>query len=259
MHLAHKVVILTGASHGIGRAAATKFVEAGCQVVLIARSEARLAQLAATLGSEHTLAIPADVSQSGAGQAILEKAIDHFGRVDILVNNAAIGLYGPSATASIADIQTVLAVNFLGPLQLTQACVPLMQTQGGGLIINLSSIVGRRSTPWNGAYCASKAALEHMVESLRVELAPQNIRFSTLYPGVTKTAFVQHALGPTAQRQGRVQGVSPERVATKLIRVAQKEPRDAYVTLFDWAFVVGSRLFPGLIDRLFRRYFFTRQ
>lgn len=255
MRLANKILLLTGASQGIGKAAAGKFIEAGCRVVLVARSHNRLAQLANELGSNRTLVIPIDIGQPEAGSYIVEQTLNHFGRVDILVNNAALGVYGPSATVPRPAVEQILAVNFIGPLRLMQACIPPMQAQGGGLIINISSIIGRRSTPMSGPYCASKAALEHLVESFRVELAPHNIRFSTLYPGVTRTNFAQNSLGTPERRQGRVRGVSAEKVAAKLVQVAKREPRDAYVTFFDWAFITGSRLFPSLVDRLFRRYF----
>lgn len=255
MHLANKVVILTGASQGIGKAAAAKFIEAGCRVVLVARSEDRLAQIAEMLGQSHTLIFPADVGQPETGAQIVQETIKHFGQVDILVNNAAIGVYGPSATVSLSNIYAVMQVNFFGPLHLIQACVPSMQAQGSGLIINVSSITGRRSVPFTGAYCASKAALEHLADSLRLELKPYNIRVSTLYPGVTQTNFVSNALGAPQKRSGRISGISAEKVAAKLIQTARKEPRDAYVTLFDRAFVTGSRLFPHMFDHLLRYYF----
>lgn len=255
MNLTHKTVILTGASQGIGRAAAHKFVAAGCKVALVARSESLLAEIAAAVGPSNALVIPADVSRPDACARIVEETSAHFGRVDILVNNAAVGLYGPGATVPLQDLHRVMQVNFFGPLQLTRACIPLMKANGGGLIVNVSSIIGQRATPWAGGYCASKAALERMVESMRVELAPDNIRFSTLYPGVTRTQFVQNSLGAPQQQQGRVQGVPAEKVAARLVQTAKKEPRDAYVTLFDRLFVAGSRLLPGLVDWAFRRYF----
>ena len=255
MHLANKVVLLTGASQGIGRTAAFKFAAAGCKLALVARSAEPLAQVAAEIGPAQSLALPADVGQPQNAGQIVEQTMAQWGQIDILVNNAALGIYGPSATVSLAEVEQIIRVNFFGPLQLMQACIPPMKAQGGGLIINISSIVGRRSTPWMGAYCASKAALEHLVESLRVELAPHHIRFSTLYPGVTRTNFTRNSLGAPASRRGRWQGVPPERVGAKLIQVARKEPRDAYVTFFDRAFVTGSRLFPALADRLLRQYF----
>lgn len=255
MNLSNAVVILTGASRGIGRSTAVELVKQGARVTLVARTEASLRQLAAELDSDNVLPIPADVSQPQACAEIVGQTLDRFGRVDLLINNAGIGVYGPGATVAPADVRQVMQVNFFGPLLMMQACIPQMKAQGGGLIINVSSIIGRRSTPYSGGYCASKAALEHLVESMRVELAADNIRFSTLYPGVTQTDFVPNSLGGPTQRRGRVTGVSARRVAVKMIRVAQNEPRDAYVTLVDWAYVAGSRLLPGVVDWVFARYF----
>ena len=255
MHLTNRVVLITGASQGIGRATAFKFAEAGSRLVLVARSTKRLQQLAAELSPAQSLPISADVSQADACINLVAQTLSHFGQVDIVINNAAIGLYGPAATAQLDDVHRLMDVNFFGPLQLMQNCIPPMKSQGGGLIINISSIIGRRSTPWSGAYCASKAALELLIESMRVELAPHNIRFSTLYPGVTRTRFTENALGNQKQRPGRVNGVPVEKVASRVVRMAHKEPRDAYVSLFDRIYVTGSRLFPSLTDYFFRRYF----
>lgn len=255
MQLANKTVLLTGAGRGIGRAAARRFVEAGCRVALVARTGDALRRLAAELGDDRALPLPADVSDPRACEAVVQETVRRFGGVDVLVNNAAIGIYGAGVAVSLEDLQQVMQVNFFGPLHLIRACLPPMRSAGGGLVITVSSIIGRRATPWAGGYCASKAALERMVEALRVELAAHNIRFSTLYPGVTRTEFVARSLGETSPRRGRVRGVPAERVAARLVWVARREPRDAYVTLFDRLFVTGARLFPALTDRLFRWYF----
>lgn len=250
-----KTILLTGASHGIGRAAAIQFIKAGYRVAMVARSEDRLTNLAASLGPDVACALPADVSQLADCTNAVRGAMDYFGQIDILVNNAGVGLYGPSHAANPADMRRVMAVNFWGPIYLMQAVIPGMQAAGGGLIINVSSIIGQRSVPLSGTYCAGKAALEHLVEAMRVELAPHNIRFSTLYPGVTRTDFTRRVIGQPQQGRGRVKGVSAERVAAKLVRMARTEPRDAYVTLFDRLFVTGSHLVPGLVDWVFARYF----
>jgi len=253
--MSKKTVLLTGAGQGIGRAAAIQFVKAGYQVALLARSAGALNALAADLGPQNACALPADVSRRQDCLEAVQQARAYFGGIDILVNNAGVGLYGPSHTANPNDVRQVMAVNFFGPLYLMQAVAPVMQANGGGLIINVSSIIGRRSTPLAGPYCAAKAALEHLVEAMRVELAAENIRFSTLYPGITRTDFTQHVIGQPQPHRSRIQGVSAERVAARLVTIAQKEPRDAYVTLFDRLFVAGSHLFPGLVDWVFGKYF----
>ncbi len=250
-----KTILLTGASRGIGRAAAEAFAAAGYRVALVARDGDALSALAETLRPADVLPIPADISDPQAASSIVTQTTRHFGTVDVLINNAGVGITGASHTINMGELAQVMDVNFLAPVRLMQAVVPEMQTAGGGLIINVSSIIGKRATPLSGGYCASKAALEHIVESMRVELTRDNIRFSTLYPGVTRTDFTLRTLGEPQPRAGRVRGVSAERVAAQLLWMIKKEPRDAYVTLFDRVFVTSSHLFPRLFDFLLAWYF----
>lgn len=250
-----KTVILTGASKGIGRAAADALIDAGYRLALVARDVDPLLQLREKFGEARVRLIAADITSPNAGQIIATETLSHFETIDILINNAGIGIYGQSADANPNDVERVMAVNFFAPLNLMQAVIPAMKSNGGGLIINVSSIIGKRSTPLSGGYCASKAALEKLVESMRIELAADNIRFSTLYPGVTQTHFVTNSLGEAQQLRGRVKGVAPEKVAAKLVSLTKKEPRDAYVTLFDRLYVTGGQFAPRFFDFLFKRYF----
>jgi short-subunit dehydrogenase len=148
---------------------------------------------------------------------------------------------------------------------LIRAAVPVMRGAGGGLIVNVTSIIGRQAVPRSGIYCASKAALERLGDSLRIELASQNIRVVTVYPGLTRTDFSLHTLGFDRSGQAgarskpyRVPTSSPERVARTIVRAIRREPRDAYVTLVDWVFVTFSTLFPGILDSILRQYFAWR-
>ncbi len=141
MNLSNKVVVLTGASQGIGRAAAYKFVASGSKVVLVARSEDLLNRIAAELGEEHALVVPADITQQETPSRIVAETMRRFERIDILVNNAGVGIYDPCESVAPSDVQIVMDVNFFGALYLTQACIAKMRAGGdGGLIINISSI-----------------------------------------------------------------------------------------------------------------------
>ena len=257
MDLSNKVVVLTGASQGIGRAAAYKFVASGSKVVLVARSEDLLNRIAAELGEEHALVIPADISQRETPSRIVAETMRRFERIDILVNNAGVGIYDPCESVAPSDVQIVMDVNFFGAFYLTQACIAKMRAGGGGLVINISSIVGKRGVPNMGSYCASKAALERCTESWRMELTTDNIRFSTLYPGTTQTNFKSNALGSYQQKSSPTERMPAEQVAQYLIRVAEREPRDAYVRLFDRVFVFLSGLFPRAFDNLLGQYYKT--
>ncbi|RME73986.1 MAG: SDR family NAD(P)-dependent oxidoreductase, partial [Chloroflexi bacterium] len=211
-----KIVILTGASAGIGRAAAYVLAQAGCRLALAARRADVLADIVADLrglGTE-VEAFPTDMGDTRQAAALVHRTVEKFGGLDVVINNAAVGLSSPIAEMDETLARQMMDVNYFGPIALIQAAVPyLKKNSDGGLIINISSIVGRRAVPGIGNYCASKAALERMAESLRVELAADNIRVSTVYPGVTQTDFVRNSLGNPAGRQHRMRGVPPERVA----------------------------------------------
>jgi short-subunit dehydrogenase len=253
----NRVALITGASTGIGAATARTLAEAGCRVAMVARSGDVLDELALEIRKRggQALALPADMTdRSSAGRAV-EQTLEAFAGLDILVNNAAVGLHETALTASWANLERVLDVNLYGALAFIRAVVPHMRAAGGGLIVNVSSIIGRRALPGPGIYCASKAALERLSDSLRLELADDNIRVVTLYPGVTRTGFNQHALDSgRGLRPGRMKGVPPQRVAGAMLRIINREPRDAYVTWLDRAFVTFAFLFPRVTDAVLQGY-----
>jgi short-subunit dehydrogenase len=150
-------------------------------------------------------------------------------------------------------------VNYFGPVAFIQSAIPDIKANAeGGLIINISSIVGRRAMPGIAGYCASKGALEKMAESLRIELKADNIRVSTIYPGVTATKFNDNSLGRSQLGRGRRIGVPPERVAQAILRAIQREPRDVFITLFDRAFVLASMVWPWLMDEMLSRRYVSK-
>jgi short-subunit dehydrogenase len=247
------VVILTGATQGIGRATAYALADAGCKLALVARSAEPLQALAGELGSQ-VVAIPADMGDTAQAAMVADTAVQAFGRIDVVINNAGIAVRDKVIDLAEDEARRVMDVNFFGPVALIQAAIPhLKANPNGGLILNICSIVGRRAMPGIAGYCASKAALEKMAESLRLELLADNIRVSTLYPGVTRTQFNDHSLGGSKQGRGRVNGVPPERVARAILKTIRTERRDVFVTLFDWTFVTAGMVWPGLMDKLLSR------
>ncbi|MDM8521507.1 SDR family oxidoreductase [Anaerolineales bacterium HSG6] len=263
MELKNQIVILTGASHGIGRATAVVLAEAGYSLVLVARNQIPLQKLAQTLtqAGHRVVAIPTDMGDVAQVAGLVDKTIAIFGRIDIIINNAGIGVYSPLATLGQTDAERVMAVNYFGPVALIQATLPfLTANQQGGQIINISSIIGQRAMPNAAGYCASKAALERMSESLRLELWTNNgshIHVSTIYPGVTATDFVPRSLGNTAELpSNRMAGVPPERVAQAILRTIQTKKRDVFITPIDWLFVTVSAVAPRLMDWLL--FYYTR-
>jgi NAD(P)-dependent dehydrogenase (short-subunit alcohol dehydrogenase family) len=249
----NRVVILTGATRGIGRATAFALAEVGCKLALVARSAEQLHALVDEIGSQ-AVAIPADMGDTVQVATVADKTVQAFGRIDVVVNNAAIGVRDDVIDLAEDEARRTMDVNYFGPVALIQAAIPRLKTNpDGGLIINVSSIVGRRAMPGLAGYCASKAALEKMAESLRLELLADNIRVSIVYPGVTQTRFNDNSLGNSQSGRGRIEGVPPERVARAIIKTIRTERRDGFVTLFDWTFVTVSTVWPWLMDKLLSR------
>ncbi|NTW00447.1 MAG: SDR family NAD(P)-dependent oxidoreductase [Oscillochloris sp.] len=249
----NRVVIITGASAGIGAATARVFAAAGARVVLAARSADALERLAVTL-SGHPMVVPTDVGDAAQCHALVEQAMAVCGQVDILINNAGIGLAGPVAELATGDIERAIAVDLLGPLHLSQAVIPIMRRQGSGQIINVSSVLAAQTLPYLGGYAAAKSALERLSEALRMELRGSGVAVSVLRPGTTRTEFSQRRLGRGSERR-RVapKGVLPEMVAQALLRVAHQEPRLAYVTFGDQLALLVARLIPGVIEQVLSR------
>ncbi|HJZ49318.1 MAG TPA: SDR family NAD(P)-dependent oxidoreductase, partial [Roseiflexaceae bacterium] len=194
MRPAGKTVIITGASSGIGAATARAFVAAGANVALAARDETRLVSVATSLG-KRALVVPTDVADHTAVEQLVARTVAAFGGLDILINNAGVGLAAPVAELQATDFERALAVDLLGPLVLTQAALPHMRRRGSGQLIYISSVVGLRALPYLGGYAAAKAALDRLTEALRVELRGSGIAVTLVRPGTTSTAFSQHRLG----------------------------------------------------------------
>jgi short-subunit dehydrogenase len=254
MNPAGKVVLITGASSGIGLASARAFAAAGAQVVLAARDHERLA--VAARGIPGALAIPTDVTDPARVAQLVERAVAERGGLDILVSNAGVGLAAPVAELRAADLRAALAVNVEGPLHLVQAALPHLRRRGRGQIIVVSSVVGLRALPYLGGYAAAKAALDRLTEALRVELRGSGVAVTLVRPGTTETGFSNRRLGSGHERRTvRRRGATPERVAAVIVRAARTEPRVAYVSWRDRLTVLVGLLAPRLTDWALARAF----
>lgn len=187
-----RVALVTGAARGLGLAAATKFLAEGWSVAMldVLGDTLRHAEKAlAALG--RTLAIEADVSDPAAVHAAVQQAKQHFGRIDALVNNAGIAIFKPILEVSLEDWQRVMAVNLTGPFLMTQATAPVMRDQGGGAIVNITSISGLRASTLRVAYGTSKAGLAHLTKQQAAELGEYGIRVNAVAPGPVDTAMAK--------------------------------------------------------------------
>jgi len=259
MKLDGRTILITGASQGIGAATARAFAAYPVNLVLLARSQALIESLAEELNQRpgvRALPFVADVARREDIEAAVAQAIHTFGQIDILVNNAGVGMSSPVGEIDYEKGRALFDINFWGALMMTEAVLPGMRERKDGLIINISSIVGRRAMPGISVYCASKFALNAFSESIRVELKRENVRVVSFYPGVTATNFNDNLLtGPTTVKgKGRAKVTSAEDVGRAIVKAAIREPRDAYPTLFDRAFVWASTLAPWLMDRILQRF-----
>jgi NAD(P)-dependent dehydrogenase (short-subunit alcohol dehydrogenase family) len=250
-----KVAVVTGASGGIGEATARELASRGASVVAAARNAQKLEALVREISASGGRAITAetDVADRGSVEAMVGRAVEELGSLDVLVNNAGLGLSGRVAELRAEDLRFVFEVNTVGPLNAIQAALPHMGR--GGRIINVSSVVGKRAIPKVGGYCASKFALNALSDALRVEVAKRGISVTSVYPGTTRTAFRENSRRTRDEKRGwRPKGVTPEKVASRIADASEKGPRDVYVTLTDRLFVAGVTLFPGLTDRALRSW-----
>jgi NAD(P)-dependent dehydrogenase (short-subunit alcohol dehydrogenase family) len=185
-----QVVLVTGASSGIGRATALAFAAAGARVVLVARRRDVLDEVARLAGGE-VLVRPTDVTRRDDVRACFAEARTRFGRVDVVVNNAGILRPAPVTEIAVADLEAMLRVNLIGALFVMQEAVPLMLAQGGGSIVNVASLAGRRGVTPLGGYCATKFALIGVTEALRMELHGGPVHVGLVLPGVVETPMVE--------------------------------------------------------------------
>lgn len=195
-YFADKVVLVTGASRGIGRAVALAFAREGARLVLAARSAEGLAQVeneVRELGSV-ALSVPTDVTSHDAVTALVDAAIKRYGRIDVLVNNAGIGKVGRVESAAFADnLQQTLRASVFGMIDLTQHVLPIFRQQGSGAIVNMSSVMGRKAFARFGSYAIVMHAVSAFSDSLRQEVAGGGIRVSVIYPALTATDLLREA------------------------------------------------------------------
>ena len=232
MNLAEKVVLITGASSGIGRATAILTGKARSPVIIAARRMDRLTQVASEIESAggKVLAIQTDIADELQVAAMVDKALQHFGRIDVLVNNAGIGLYATVDETTPEQMQKLWRVNYMGTFYAIKHVLPVMRKQESGQIVVVASMSGRRGAKFKSAYCATKFAQIGLLESLRMELTNTNIKCTLIFPGGTQTEFFEVIENP-AQRDVRLYGSiqTAEQVAAEILK-AIENPRSEVIT-----------------------------
>jgi NADP-dependent 3-hydroxy acid dehydrogenase YdfG len=200
--LQSKVCVVTGASSGIGEATALRLARAGAKVALVARREDRLKDLAERIAGEGGEALPikSDITQEDQARSAIEQAHSELGRLDVLVNNAGVMLLGPIQGADTAEWRRMVDVNVMGLLYCSYYALPIMRDQGGGHIVNVSSVAGRVARLGTGVYNATKWAVGAFSESLRQEGVHVNVRVTIIEPGMVETELADHTTSEMARQ-----------------------------------------------------------
>jgi short-subunit dehydrogenase len=238
-------VLVTGASSGIGRAAAERFAAAGAALVLHGRDLAALEALAGRTGGR---VVCADLAEPGAAARVAEAA----GPVDVLVCNAGIGWAGPFTRMDAATVAELVAVNLAAPIELTRLLLPPMVARGRGRVVLVGSIAGRLGVAGEAVYAATKAGLEVFAESLRLELRGTGVAVTVLVPGIVDTAFF--ARRGTPYPRGGPRPVSAETAAEVLVRASAAGTAEAYVPRWLRLPVAVRGVVPGVYRNLAGRF-----
>ncbi len=241
------VVLITGASEGIGAACARAFEARGARLSLVSRN----AQKLATVGGPDTLRTAGDITSAETRRNVVARTIGKFGGIDILINNAGMGLYAPAWNAAVPDVRKLFELNLFAPLALTQLVVPGMRQRKRGTIVNIGSIAGKITLPWFTLYSVSKFALGSLTDGLRAELKPDGIHAMIVCPGYVKTEFQTHSLGtrpPDPVMKGRRFAISAEECAEAIARGVERDARTVLVPRIFWLLALLSRLFPATVE-----------
>jgi uncharacterized protein len=247
-----KVVLITGASMGIGEAMAKLFADRGASIVLLSRDAGRAEAARGRIGAaERTLALACDVRNREEIDRVLGLTLHHFRRVDVWINNAGHGILDSVANVNMTACRETFDTNFFGAVEAMQAVIPVMQQQGSGAIINVSSVAGHLPIPFHAIYSATKFAINALGKAARIELKASGINVMTVCPGYVRTDFSANAIKgkePKQVRPSQVRGITAERVAKAVLRGYLKRKREVVVPWTMHPVIKIYQLFPGLVE-----------
>jgi short-subunit dehydrogenase len=254
---AGKVVVITGASMGIGEAIAKIFADHSATVVLLSRDAGRAEAARSRIGhTERTLALACDVRNREEIDRVIGLTMHHYGRVDVWINNAGHGLLDSVAHVDMAACRETFDTNLFGTIEAMQAVIPVMKQQTSGTIINISSVAGHVPLPFHAIYSATKFAMNAIGKGARIELKEVGINVLTVCPGYVRTDFGANAIKGGELRQVRpesVRGISAERVARAVFRGYLKNKREVIVPWTMHPVVKIYQLFPGIVGSAMAR------
>jgi NAD(P)-dependent dehydrogenase (short-subunit alcohol dehydrogenase family) len=252
------VVVVTGASAGIGRATAVAFGRRGWRVALLARGRQRLASAAeeVRVAGGQSLAIPADVADAEAVEAAATQVVAHWGRIDVWINNAMASVFAPASSLTPAEMRRVTEVTYFGQVHGTLAALRHMRRRNQGTILQIGSALSYRSIPLQSAYCAAKFAVRGFTDSLRSELQHEGsrIRLTMVQLPAVNTPQFDWARSHLATRLQPVPPIhEPDAVAAAIVRAARDAPRELWVGSPTVQAILGTMVAPGFLDGMMAR------
>lgn len=252
LSLENKVILITGASSGIGEALARQCAAKKAKVIVVGRSREKIKAVTDLIYHEggEAYSIVADICRTEDVQRITRESLERWERIDVLVNNAGYGVHGNFADVSLEIIRNNFETNFFATLNLTKSVLPYMIGQKSGMIVNIESIVSLRSMPSNSSYSATKHALHAMSEAMRIELAPSNINVLSVCPGLIRTNFSENRLhvGEDKIKTPPWLYMPASKCAAKIIRAIEKNKRQVVITNHAKIIAFLQRLSPSLVD-----------
>lgn len=256
-NLTDQRALVTGASSGIGRALALELARRGVDLVLVARREDLLAEVAGQVSQlgRRAVIIAGDITDSTTRRRALSAARDGLGGLDILINNAGVAAHGRFVDASPERLRPIFELNFFAPVELIRAAIPMLRTGRQPIIVNVGSILGERAAPHKTEYSASKFALHGFSEALRPELAPLGIDVLTAVAGPTDTEHFNNLL----EDKGGLPWSDPQRksaddVAHSIVRAIERGRHEVVTSWRSWFWLTLNRIAPRLVDRIMNRY-----
>ena len=247
--------IVTGASSGIGRAIARRLAEEGVQLMLTARRESRLQDLADELAPFHTKVqvLAGDITDPAHRQRLLAETQQRLGGLDLLINNAGIGAIGPFLDADEDRLRRVMEVNFFAPVQLIRESSQLLAAGNSPMVVNIASVLGHRAVPAKVEYCASKFALHGFSDALRAELAQIGIDVLIVSPSTTQSEFFDH-LGTSSDESPTRRGMPAKVVASHTVRAIKQGRHEVILSMGGKLLVWLDRICPPLMNRLIAKF-----
>jgi len=254
MNLKGKRVLLTGASSGLGRCLAWVLAARGCVLILASRRRSVLEALADEIHTtyphvERPVVLPCDMARSGDVRSLIEEADRWVGGIDVLINNAGISLYGDAQNTPATDYRDLMEVDYFGPLAAMQEAIPVMRRQGNGVIVNVASLAAIHGVPYLAGYCAAKAALATVSQSLRAELSGTGIEILVVYPDYMETPIFVNEKNVGGARRPPHPYPPPEKMAGAIVKAIETGKTELVVSVRGKAMAFFSGFFPRIVAR----------